>query len=170
MTFYSHKCSNTKSDVIQHRAQSSALRSFDQALLFEGAMIHLNPPRSLGLRFPFRFGHLLEARRPVFRRAVYGADAKHFDFAESFKPNNRAIAAAQPGIRDRLQTASVNVDLPVRFQPGQKMPPQDAHQFQIFNRPIPIIETNKRRIQTTLESGKQHFREMVVYETNITLF
>ena len=115
MTFNSHKRSDTKSDVIQHRAQPTALGAFNQTLLFEGAMIHLNAPRRERGSFSFCLDHLPAARRPVFRRAVCGANTEYFDFSETFEPNNRSVTAAKSGFRDGLQTASVEVDLPVRF-------------------------------------------------------
>jgi len=113
MTFNPHKCSDTKSDVIQYGSQAAALSAFDQALLFKGAMIHLNPPRTLGGDFPPDFSHLLKARRPVFRRAVCGANPKYFDLPETLEPDDCSITACQSSIRDGLQTASVDVDLPV---------------------------------------------------------
>jgi len=119
MTFNSHKRSDAKSDVIQHRAKSSALRAFDQTLLFQSAMIHLNAPRRFGLGFALGFGHRLQIRRPVFRRAVCGANAKHFDFSKAFEPADCPIAAAQPGIGYGFQSAFLNIDLPSRFgMPG----------------------------------------------------
>lgn len=82
MAFNPHKRSDTQSDVIQHGTQAAALGAFNQALLFKGAMIHFNPPRASGLRFPLGFGHWFKTGRPVFRRAVCSVNAEHFDFAE----------------------------------------------------------------------------------------
>ena len=170
MTFQSHKCSDAQPDMIQHRAQATALGAFNQTLLFEGAMIHFNAPRTSGFGFPFRLGHFPKARRPVFRRAVCGADAKHFDLSETFEPHRCAVSAAQPGIRDGLQTAPLDIDLPVRFESGQKMPTQRAHQFQVFNRSVPTVETNKLRIEAALESCQQHFGKMIVLSFAIAVF
>ena len=69
MTFKAHESSNTQPDMIQDGAQTAALRSFNQALLFQTAMIHFNAPRGDGISFPLRFAHLLKARRPIFRCA-----------------------------------------------------------------------------------------------------
>ncbi len=139
MTFNSHKRSDTKPDMIQHGSQPTALRSFNQTLLFQRPMIHFNPPRAQGAGFPLRFGHLAQACRPVFRRVVCGADAKYFNLSETFEPADCAIAAAQSGFRYRLQPALVDSDLPVRFEPRQKMPAKRAHQLQVFHRSIPAI-------------------------------
>ena len=79
--------------MIAHRAKPSALGAFDQTLLFQRPMIHLDAPRRECEVFPLRFGHLVEIRRPVFRCAVCGKNAKHFDFSEAFEPRYRAVAA-----------------------------------------------------------------------------
>ena len=163
MTFQAHKSSNTQPDMIQYRTQSAALSAFNQTLLLQAAMIHFNPPRTASGGFSFRFGHFLKARRPEVLCAVCGANPKYFDFSETCSPTHRAIAAGQSGIGYGLQPASVDIDLPVRFQARQKMPAQRAHQFQIFNRAIPTVETNQVRIETPLVRRKRHFREMVVF-------
>lgn len=75
----------------------------------------------------------------------------------------RPIAAAQCAFRYHLQTAAADSDLPVRFQPGQKMPAQSAAQLQVLNRRIPTIETNKLRIESAFKSLQKHFRKMVVF-------
>ena len=139
MAFNSHKRSDAKPDMIAHGAQATALRAFNKALLFKSAMIHLSAPRTFCLRFPLGVNHLLQARCPIFRRAVRGANTKHFDLTETLEPNNRSVTAAQSGYGDGLQPASVDVHLPVRFQACQKMPAESANQFQIFNRAIPVI-------------------------------
>jgi hypothetical protein len=149
MTFQPHECPNAQTDVIHHGTIPSALGAFNQTLLFKSAMIHLNPPRAFGKDRPFRFAHRLKARRPVFRRAVCGALAEHFDFAETLEPNN-CPPATQPGFRNSFQPAPVNVDLAVRFQTRQEMPRERANQFEIFNRPVPAIETNQLWIKTAL--------------------
>ena len=118
MTFNSHKRSNTKSDVIQYGSQPSALGAFDQALLFKGAMLHLNAPRTFGGDFPLGFSHLLKTCCPVLRCAVCGANPKYFDLPETLEPDDCSITACQSSIRDSLQTASVDVDLAVCFEPG----------------------------------------------------
>ncbi len=94
MTLQPHKRSDTKPDVIQHGAQTAALRAFNQTLLFQSAMIHFNAPRAYGKIFPLHLAHCFKARRPVFRRAVCGKDAKYFDFAKSLEPNNRPPPAS----------------------------------------------------------------------------
>ncbi len=162
MTLQPYKCPNAQTDVIHYWAKPSALCAFNQTLLFQAAMIHLNPPRRLCKIFSFRFAHLLKARRPIFRRAVCRAEAEHLDFSKTFEPNHVA-AAAKPGFGDGFQPASVDVDLPVRLQARQKMPVQRTHQLQIFNRSLPAIKTNKFRVKSTLPCGKQHFGKVVVF-------
>ena len=137
MTFQSHKCPNTQSDVIQHRAQSAALSAFDKALLFQRPMIHFDPPRRFGLRFPFSFGHFFKARRPIFRCAVCSTNPEYFDLSKTFEPYNCSVAAAQSSFRHGLQRAAADSDLPVRLEARQKMPAQRAAQFQVLNRPVP---------------------------------
>ena len=170
MTFNSHKRSDTQSDVIQHRAQSSALSAFDQALLFQRPMIHLNPPRTLGLGFPLSFSHCSQIRRPVFRCVVCGANPKYPDFSKTFEPQNCAVTARQSGFRNCLQTAAADSDLPIGFQPRQKMPTQRATQFQVVNRRIPTVEANKLRIKSTLESLKQHILKVIVLGFPVAVF
>ena len=162
MTFNSHKCPNTKSDVISHRSQAAALRALNQTLLFKGAMIHFNAPRAFSLRFPLRVSHLVKTRRPVFRCAVCGANPKYFDFSETFEPADCPVSATQSGFGDSLNPAAANSDLPVRFQAGQKMPAQRTTQFQILNRSIPTVEANQFGIKTALKCLKQHLGKMVV--------
>ncbi len=84
MAFNSDKRSDTQTDVIDDGSPSPDLSAFNQALLFKSAMIHLNAPRRFGLPFPLGLGHLPKARRPVFRRAVCGADAEYLNFAETY--------------------------------------------------------------------------------------
>lgn len=133
-------------------------------------MIQLNPPRRFGLHFAFRLAHCFKARRPILRRAVYGADAEHFDFAETFEPTNCAVSAAQPGLRNGLQTVLVDSDLPVRLQASQKVPAERATEFQVFNRAVPTIKTNQLRVKSALESLKQHFGEVVVLGFPVAVF
>ncbi len=135
MTFKAQKRPNAQPDVIQHGAHSAALRPFNQALLFQTAMIHFNPPRRESKLFAFGFGHLEKARRPVFRCAVCGTNPKHFDFSESLEPQERPVTAAQPGLRNCFQLAVPDSNLPIGFEPGQKMPAQATHQFEVLNRP-----------------------------------
>ena len=170
MAFNSHKRSDTQPDVVQYGVSSSALRSFNQTLLFQSAMIHLNAPRRFGKAFAFRLAHRVETRRPVLRRAVCGTNPEYFDLSETFEPHDGSITAAQPGIGDGLQTAPLDIDLPVRFESGQKMPTQRAHQFQVFNRSVPTVETNKLRIEAALESCQQHFGKMIVLSFAIAVF
>ncbi len=170
MTFNSHKCPNTKSDVIQHRALAAALSAFNQTLLFQRPMIHLDPPCRFGLDFPFGFSHRSQARRPVFRCAVCGANTKYFDLSKTFEPADCSVAARQSGIGHRLQTTAVDSDLPVRFQARQKMPAQSPNQFQVFDRRIPTVETNKLRVKAALVRLKQHFGEMIVFRFPVAVF
>ncbi len=139
MTFNSHKRSDAQSDVIEHGSPAAALRAFDQTLLFQTAMIHFDPPGGFGFSFPLSFGHFPQAGRPVFRCAVRGANPKHFDFSKTFEPQKRSVTAGQTCFGDGLQTALPDSDLPVGFEPRQKMPAQSATQFQVLNRPIPTV-------------------------------
>jgi hypothetical protein len=50
------------------------------------------------------------------------------------------------------------------------MPTQRATQFQVFNRPIPAIETHQFGIKPTLESGKQHILKMIVFGFAVRIF
>ncbi len=170
MTFNSHKRPDTQPNMIQHGTQSAALGAFNQTLLLQSAMIHFNAPRGFGKLFALRLAHPVKTRRPVLRRAVCRKDTKYFDFAESFKPDECAIAAAQSGFRNGLQFARACADLPVRFEPRQKMPTQRAHQFQVFNRSIPAIETNQLRTKTALGSRQQHLGKVVVLSFAVTVF
>ena len=163
MTFQTHKRSDTQPDVIQHGAQAAALRPLNQTLLFQTTVIHLNAPRRERRFLALRLAHPEKARRPVLRCAVCGANPKHFDFSKPFEPNNRPVPAAQPGGGDRFQLACADSDLPIRFQPRQKMPAHRAHQFQIVNRGIPAIKTNKSGIKAALACREQHFRKVVVF-------
>ena len=124
MTFISDKCSDAQTDVTQHRAQSSTLGAFNQALLFQRPMVHLDSPRRERKVFPLRFAHLFKTRRPIFRCAVCRANPKYFDPSETFEPTNSSIDARQSGFRDGLQSALVDSDLPICFEPRQKMPAQ----------------------------------------------
>jgi hypothetical protein len=72
-------------------------------------------------------------------------EAEYFDFSKALEPNNRSVTAAQSGLRDGLQTASIDVDLPVRFQTGQEMPAERANRFQIFNRPTTFYQNKPVR-------------------------
>ncbi len=153
MTLQPHKRSDTQPDMIQHRAQPTALGAFNQTLLFKGAMIHLNAPRAFGLRFPFRFAHLLDARRPIFRRAVCSANTEYFDFSKPFEPHHCSIAAAQSGFGDRLQTASVDVDLPVRLQARQKMPRERRTNLRFSTDPYPLSKQTSSGLNPRSEAS-----------------
>ncbi len=163
MTFQTHKCPNAQSDVIQHRTQPAALCAFNQTLLFQTAMIHFNPPCRESKFLTLRFAHPDKARRPVFRCAVCGANPKYFDFSKSLEPHECPISAAQAGFRDCLQFALTHSDLPIRFEPSQKMPPQSANQFEVFDRSVPAIETNQFGIKAALACLEQHFRKVVIF-------
>ena len=174
MTFQSNKCSDAQPDVIQHRAQAAAMRSLNQTLLFQSAVIHFNPPRRQSKSFALCFGHLSQARRPVFRCAVCSANPKYFDLSETFEPTKRAVSATQPGFRNRLQFAvAAKSNLAVGFQTSQKMPAQGTAQLQIFNRPIPAVKTNQVRIKPTLRlppaafqrNGRSWFCGRGLYQT-----
>ncbi len=145
MTFKANKCSHAQSDVIQHRAKA-ALRPFNQTLLLQTAMIHFNPPRKTSRFLASRLAHFLKPGRPMFRRAVRSTAAKHFDFSKTFKPHD-LTACFQSCSRDGLQPRSIDIDLPVRFEPGQKMPTRRECQLQVFNRAIPTIETDHLQIE-----------------------
>ena len=159
ITFQPQKCPNAEPDVIQYGTQAPALGAFNQALLFQTAMVHFNPPRRAGKLFAFRFSHLGKARCPVLRCAVCGTNPKYFDLTKSFEPPVRPVAPAKARFRDRLQLAVPNSKLAILFQSSQKMPIQRATQFQVFNRSIPTIKTNQWRIETTLRLPPAAFRQ-----------
>ncbi len=176
MAFQAQKRSDTKSNVIHHRTQSAALCSLNQTLLFQRPMIHFNPPCGTSKIFSFSFGHQLETCRPIFRRAVCGEDTKYFDFSKSFEPTQRAVAAAQSGFRNSLKFPARDSDLPVRFQTNQKMPREGANRFQVLDRSIPTVETNKLRIKTAIEgftafprNGRSWFCGRGLYQTRDNL-
>ena len=50
------------------------------------------------------------------------------------------------------------------------MPTQRTHQFEVFNRAVPTVKIHKLRIQSTLESLLQHFREMIVFSFAVRVF
>ena len=75
-----------------------------------------------------------------------------------------------PAIDTAFQSASVDVDLPVRFEARQKMLTRGANQIQVLNRFIPAIETNQIWTKTALPCGKQHFGKMVVPGFAIAVF
>ncbi len=134
MTLQAQKCSNAQPDVIQHRAQPTALRPLNQTLLLQTAMRHFNPPCRERKFRALRLAHFEKVRRPVFRCAVYGTNPKYFDFSKPFEPAERPISAAQASFGDCLQFAVPDSDLPIRLEPSQKMPAICANQFQILNR------------------------------------
>ena len=140
--------------MIQHRAHPTALGAFDQTLLLQTAMIHFNPPRRECQLLAFRFCHSVEVRCPVFRCAVCGTNPKYFDFSKSFEPAGRSISTAQPSQRNGLQFALPDSDLAVCFEPRQKMPPQRAHQFEIFDGSIPAIEAHHFRLKPRSKASK----------------
>ena len=126
-------------------------------------MIHLNPPRRESKLLALRLAHLGKARRPVLRCVVCDTNPQYLDFSKPCLPAECPVAAAQAGFRDSLQLAVPDADLPVRFEPGQKMPAHRAHQFEILNRSIPAIETNQFGIKATLVGFKGHLGKMVVF-------
>jgi len=170
MTLKAQKRPNTQPNVIQHRSKATALCPLNQTLLFQTAMVHLNPPRRESEFLALRLAHLGKVRRPVFRCAVCGANPKYFDFSKSFEPADCPVAAAQPGFRDCLQFARADSDLAVRLEPGQKMPATCANQFEVLNRSIPAIETHQFGIKPALKGGKQHFCEMVIFGFAVAVF
>lgn len=50
------------------------------------------------------------------------------------------------------------------------MPAQSAHQFEILDRPIPTVKTNRFRVKFALRSGKQHFGKIVVLGFAVRVF
>src|SRR5947208_15114578 len=130
MAFYSQKCSQAQTDMIQDRTHTAALCAFYQTLLFNRSMIHFYPPTCFCLSLAFLFSHFLETGCPIFCRAVCGADAEYFDLSKIFEPDHSSISAAQSGIRDGLQRTSADSNLPILFEPGQKIPTQTETQFQ----------------------------------------
>ncbi len=133
-------------------------------------MIHLNPPRRERKLLALGCAHFLKARRPVLRCAVCGANPKYFDVSKSLEPAARPVTAAQPGLRNGFQLARADANLAVGFEPRQKMPAQRAHQFQIFNRRIPTVETHQLGIKPALIGFEEHFGEMVIFGFAITVF
>ena len=146
------------------------MRPLNQTLLLQTAMIHLNPPRRERELFALDLDHPEKARRPVLRCAVCGANPQYFDFAKPLEPANCPVPAAQAGFGDGLEFALMHSNLPVRFEPCKKMPAQRAHQFQIVNRSLPAIKTNKSGIKSALACREQHLGEMVVFGFTIPVF
>lgn len=85
----------------------------------------------------------------MFRRAVCDADTKHFDLTKTFEPDD-LTAFFQTRRHARPQAGLVDVNLPVRFQPGQKMPAERApvSSFQSKSagcRNRPVADSNRAR-------------------------
>lgn len=141
MTFDSQKCAQTQTDVIKARLAATHLPPLNQTKLLDAAMILFDLPTIRSIFDAFKITDLDFITRPMFRCAVCGCQAKHFNESKIFEPNNFSLLR-NLNERDRPQTCSVRINQAIRFQSGQKMPTQRARQFQIFNRPIPTVETN----------------------------
>jgi hypothetical protein len=99
-----------------------------------------------------------------------GSDAEYFNFSKIFQPDDGSVTARQSGLRNCLQFAATDSNFSIFSQAGQKMPAQRATQFQVFNRGIPTIETNKFRVETTRTGTEQHFSKMVILGFAVTVF
>lgn len=169
MTFQSQKSPQTQTDVILPLTAAAALRSFNQTLLFDAAMKMFNLPTVTGIFDALQIAYFDLRTRLVLRRAVRGNVAKHFAETETFKPDHVPVFA-NLDFRNCTESFSVGVDLPVRFQPGQKTPAEGVHQFQIPNQGIPTIKTNHSWSKAAFVRFDQHLREMVVLGFTIRVF
>jgi hypothetical protein len=169
MTFNSQEGSQTQQNMIQARLPATSLRALDQTKLFDSAMILLNSIGLFGEIFALCLRHFSNRSCPMFRAAVLVNCPKHSNQSESLQPENSSRSGNE-NFRDWLESFFIRVHFSIRFQPGQKMPANRAHQFQIFNRRIPAIKTNKSWFKSAIMSLQKHFRKMIVFGFSVGLF
>lgn len=124
--------------MVALRPCPSALATLHPTALFQAPVVTFNSEQLTLPNGSLLLGHREVARYPVLRVTVWVNRPKHFDEAEAFQMN-RQTYRWNSNRGNRYISRVVGVDLPILFEPGQKVPAVRADYFQVIQPAVPTL-------------------------------